>query len=860
VRKGAGAENFLRQQNERSNAQFFYTNRGVLFNSGLGNTEGLFWPRGSGNSYIFGQGLWFAARKRVKGSVEEEEGFSSAGLVSPKVFRVLPDIVSRSFILASVGTNSPSGLFIRSDTSMAWTQITLSPPESWGSIKGLMVLPSKRLLVVGSGGIYAGPFQGVWSSANNVMRLSGITAMSNFGAVLSTSYLCLPNATLTSWTRGIRFTASKMVSSLSGNRVVAVATSNKIYCSLDGGNHWDTLVPPYPMIGMEFASDTSIVVGTPSNGIYQMPYHGSTWLSRSEGIDSLNILRLRTDDQIHFVIITGSGIYSRSIDSFSSGNWKKLAPGLSWTNKAQDVAIDSGGSIHIVDSAGRLFTQWQSIAFIPGLKQLCEVGYNPNTNLGWYVEGEHNPVSDGADPAAKNISYVGPRYDPITGIFIPGSSPVVAPPYYSWPVWDTAGGKTLKHNFYFGDYISDVTKRSTDVLRKNGSMARPAMISEEDIFNHYTDRDTSLNPEFKTNSGYPLGLDIAEYVYSWSFGRYRDMVLVRYRITNASNETLRDCWIAPALDPDLASSDDLTFDHNAFVDSSLVALKGDPSMLAQLREPYRSHPELLNMGAQWHNHLVKWKEYGVLGLSFLESPVVDDAGNAVAIDDSIAIRGYGPSSLFQRKSSGLVTFRKWRINNDPSTEDLRYDFVSSGGRNGDDGVEADLRILMATGPFMLPPGKTTEATVVLTFARESDTDPKKNFSALLLQTDFAHQLFGEVDSANVGGEMRYFVNNFQVTGSGSVGPLAMKNDDPIRCYPDPFASDATIAFDMKEAGSVHIELMDLLGKPVRTVYSGYLNSGKHEMPLRADALPAGTYQIRLSESGDVRNIRIVHIP
>ena len=55
-------ETFLRQTNVFSNIEFFYTNRGVLFNSGS-QAEGCFWPRGSGNSYIFGEGLWFATKK-----------------------------------------------------------------------------------------------------------------------------------------------------------------------------------------------------------------------------------------------------------------------------------------------------------------------------------------------------------------------------------------------------------------------------------------------------------------------------------------------------------------------------------------------------------------------------------------------------------------------------------------------------------------------------------------------------------------------------------------------------------------------------------------------------------------------------
>jgi len=396
--------------------------------------------------------------------------------------------------------------------------------------------------------------------------------------------------------------------------------------------------------------------------------------------------------------------------------------------------------------------------------KLCDLGYNPNSGAGWYLEGEYNSVmkieDDGADPNNKYISYVSPRYDKTTGAFIKGSSNKVPSPYYSWPLWDTSSTKTLKRNFYFGDYISDVTKRNNDKLKKNGKPAVPAMISEEDIVNIYTDQDVSGNPEFKQGTGYPFGIDVHEVIYSWSFGRYRDMIFLRQKVINRSPDSLLDCWVAPAFDPDLASPD-VQHDHNSFVDSALVAQKADVGMLQQLREPYKSHPEKLNMGIQWHNGVVKGKQYGMVGFSFLESPVIDQAGNIITNDEETSLGGYGPTSLFQTKSLGLVTFRKWRIINDPSTNDLRYDFVSAGIKEGDGGVEDDVRLLMATGPFTLPPGRSVETVVAIMMAQASNTDDRKNFSATLQISDFAHQVFGEVDSVKTSDTTNnYFINHF----------------------------------------------------------------------------------------------------
>jgi hypothetical protein len=383
-------------------------------------------------------------------------------------------------------------------------------------------------------------------------------------------------------------------------------------------------------------------------------------------------------------------------------------------------------------------------------KKLCDIGYNPNSGAGWYVEGEDSDVGlsvdrDGSNPAAKYISYVGPRYDKTNGSFN-HTSTVVPSPYYRWPLWDTSSSKTIKHNFYFGDYISNVNQRDKLVgTTVNGHPVTPSILSEEDIFNQYSDEDVANDPEFRPGAGYPFGINIQEAIYSWSFGRYRDMIFVRHKVTNASGDSLLNCWMAPAFDADLGAG--AANESNSFVSDS-VGLANNAAVNAGLREPYRSHPSKLNMGyylshAQEH----QGKEYGMVGFSFLESPVIDPAnGNIIANDDSTALGGYGPNSRFQQDQLGLVTFKKWTINNDPSTGDLRYDFVSSRSKDLTEGLYGDMRHLMGTGPFTLPPGKSVETVVAITFAHPSTTNQEQNFEALLSLTDFAHQVFGEPDS------------------------------------------------------------------------------------------------------------------
>lgn len=57
------------QENTVSNVDFYTTNYGVFGLNIYETKGGVIWPRGSGNQYIFGGGLWFAAEKYVADSM-----------------------------------------------------------------------------------------------------------------------------------------------------------------------------------------------------------------------------------------------------------------------------------------------------------------------------------------------------------------------------------------------------------------------------------------------------------------------------------------------------------------------------------------------------------------------------------------------------------------------------------------------------------------------------------------------------------------------------------------------------------------------------------------------------------------------
>jgi hypothetical protein len=276
-------------------------------------------------------------------------------------------------------------------------------------------------------------------------------------------------------------------------------------------------------------------------------------------------------------------------------------------------------------------------------RKLVELGYNPNSGAGWYTEGEKNDPETSDD--GKYASYLSPKYSASAGTS-------TSNPQWMWPLWDTSVTRTLKQNYYFGDYIASNAVRKTLAgnLKPNGEKYVPAMLSQEDIINIYSDQDVSANPEYKQGSGYPFGLNVVEVIYSWSFGRYRDMIFLRHKVTNASTDTLYECFVSPAFDPDLGVGGSAAAnDYNSYFglthEDTLSARRSLPST-----SPYYADPTALNMGYQWSGP-ESGKQYGVIGFSFLESPV---ASNGVVLDnsDSASIGGYGSCGLAQL---GLTT-------------------------------------------------------------------------------------------------------------------------------------------------------------------------------------------------------------
>lgn len=65
-------------------------------------------------------------------------------------------------------------------------------------------------------------------------------------------------------------------------------------------------------------------------------------------------------------------------------------------------------------------------------------------------------------------------------------------------------------------------------------------------------------------------------------------------------------------------------------------------------------------------------------------------------------------------------------------------------------------------------------------------------------------------------------------------------------YPNPFNPSTNIAFNIVEAGNISVDVFDLSGKKVATVYNGHMEAGTHNMMFDASNLASGTYVYKMT--------------
>lgn len=81
----------------------------------------------------------------------------------------------------------------------------------------------------------------------------------------------------------------------------------------------------------------------------------------------------------------------------------------------------------------------------------------------------------------------------------------------------------------------------------------------------------------------------------------------------------------------------------------------------------------------------------------------------------------------------------------------------------------------------------------------------------------------------------------------------------VECWPNPFNPATHIAFTLSQAGPVRVQLVDVGGRLVRTVWNGERPAGRQELFLEAGDLAAGLYLLRVEAAEGISSQKILLI-
>ncbi len=95
----------------------------------------------------------------------------------------------------------------------------------------------------------------------------------------------------------------------------------------------------------------------------------------------------------------------------------------------------------------------------------------------------------------------------------------------------------------------------------------------------------------------------------------------------------------------------------------------------------------------------------------------------------------------------------------------------------------------------------------------------------------------------------------------TIGSIKNDQSSPINVNilyqnrPNPFNASTTIEYYLHSPQNIIIELFDLLGKKIKTIYSGFQTQGYHRLRLDSDQLSTGIYYFRLNTNAGTQTIK-----
>lgn len=119
-----------------------------------------------------------------------------------------------------------------------------------------------------------------------------------------------------------------------------------------------------------------------------------------------------------------------------------------------------------------------------------------------------------------------------------------------------------------------------------------------------------------------------------------------------------------------------------------------------------------------------------------------------------------------------------------------------------------------------------------------------------------------VFARNDGGE--YSIPTDESRASIILGRVGVTDDETLprrisflRCYPNPFNASVSISYGLAEDSDVAVEIYNIVGQRVTTLFEGIQQVGRHGITWDASGFPSGVYFARLEVGKHSQNIKMV---
>ncbi|NQU05920.1 MAG: T9SS type A sorting domain-containing protein [Calditrichaeota bacterium] len=81
----------------------------------------------------------------------------------------------------------------------------------------------------------------------------------------------------------------------------------------------------------------------------------------------------------------------------------------------------------------------------------------------------------------------------------------------------------------------------------------------------------------------------------------------------------------------------------------------------------------------------------------------------------------------------------------------------------------------------------------------------------------------------------------------------------LQNYPNPFNSTTTIRYELPVHGQVSLQLYNILGQQITTLFEGHRQAGFHSVSLTVSDLSSGLYFVKLNAGGQVFTRKVMLI-